>query len=174
MKTIISIIFILTLNANVIKAQIITSESRSGPIDYRVPIIKLIGELSNTDSLMATPTNHMYVFTISLSFNAAGKVDTVYFSDPMSENLKKIINTDQDLTSAFNSIEFTKEFANKLVILPIVFRRIEDWRIINTDEFLSGFVKLWPKLKVEDKLKPVVFLKPVINRYSLPTHHNKL
>ena len=116
---------------------------------------------------MATPTNHMYVFTISLSFNAAGKVDTVYFSDPMSENLKQIINTDQDLTSSFNTIDFKKEFANKLVIFPIVFKRIEDWHIVNTEEFLNGFVQLWPKLKSKDKLKQVVFLKPLINRYGM-------
>jgi len=120
----------------------------------------------NLDRLNETPSEHVYIFSITLSFNAAGKVDTVYFSDNMTENLKQIVNADQDMTKAANLIDFKKEYANKLVILPIILKRARGWRINNQDEFINGIVTMWPKLKLAHKLKPVVFLDPYVNYYT--------
>ena len=163
MKTLIFLIFILTLNTNLAKSQNISDLSEK---HYRIGIIKTLGKHMNLDRLIETPSEHVYIFSITLSFNATGKVDTVYFSDIMSGNLKQIVNSDLDMTKAANLIDFKKKFANKLVILPIILKRARDWRINNQDEFINGILTIWPKLKLEDKLKPVVFLDPYVNYYT--------
>jgi hypothetical protein len=164
MKTFILFILILTLNTNLSKSQNITDPSEIP--NYRKGIVTILGKHMNLDKLNETPSEHVYIFSITLSFNAAGKVDTVYFSDNMTENLKQIVNADQDMTKAANLIDFKKEFANKLVILPVILKRAGDWRINNQDEFIKGITTIWPKLKSKDKLKPAVFLDPYVNYYA--------
>jgi hypothetical protein len=154
----------MKISANLVKGQVMPVEPK--PIDYNPAITKILGKHINTDSLMETPSEHVYIFSISLSFNAVGKVDRVYFSEIMSENLKRLINTDEDLTATANSIDFKKEFANKLVIFPIVIKRFEDYKIDNPNEFLSGVVNLWPKLKLRDNSKQVVFKQAIIYGYG--------
>lgn len=165
MKTIIFFLFILTFNVFFAKGQIIHSPATK-KIDYRIPIIKVLGKHMNIDRLLKSPKNHAYVFSISLVFNAEGKIDTVYLNDKMSGNLKEIIKTDINLSKALNSIDFKNEFTNEIALLPIVLKRWEDQEIDNAGEFLSEFSALWPKLKLEDKSKQVVFLEPFINLYS--------
>ncbi|MBG6236135.1 uncharacterized protein with ATP-grasp and redox domains [Pedobacter sp. CAN_A7] len=84
----------------------------------------------------------------------------------MSDNLKRFIKTGEDLTATANAIDFKKDFANKLVIYPIVVKRFEDYKIDNPNEFLSGIVNLWPVLNLKDNAKQVVFQRAVIYGYG--------
>lgn len=120
----------------------------------------------NVNRLFESPKNHAYVFSISLSFNAEGKIDTVYFSDKMSDRLKEIIEpTSASLSNSLRAIDFKNEFTGKILLLPIIIKRLEDQEIDNAADFLTEFTALWPKLRIKDKLKQVVFLEPYINIY---------
>ena len=164
MKTLVFLILLFALITDSDKSQAFPTDPT--PKNYKAAIIRLLGKHINTDSLMAIPSEHVYIFSIGLSFNAAGKVDKVYFSDTMSENLKRFVNTDEDLTASANSIDFKKEFANKLVIFPIVIKRFEDYKIDNPTEFLSGIVNLWPKFHLKDNAKQVVLQQAIIYGYG--------
>jgi hypothetical protein len=177
MKSIIFFLLILTCNVNLIKSQNIIPETpteicifpSTKQIDYRIPIIKALGKHINFYRLLKSPRNHAYVFSISLAFNSEGMIDSIYFNEKLSGKLKDIINSNSNLsnlTKALNSINFTNEFTSKVAFLPIVLKRWEDQKIDNAGEFLSELSALWPKLKLEDKSKQVVFLEPFINVYS--------
>jgi hypothetical protein len=177
MKSIIFILLILTCNVNRVKSQNIIPETPTQvsvfpptkQIDYRIPIIKALGKHMDIDRLLKSPKNHAHVFSISLAFNAEGKIDSIYFNENMSSNLKEIINSGSNLynlSKALNSIKFNNEFTNKIALLPIVLKRWEDQEIDNAGEFLSDLSALWPRLKLKDKSKQVVFLEPFVNHYS--------
>lgn len=119
----------------------------------------------NIDRLFESPKNHAYVFSISLSFNSEGEIDTVYFSNKMSNNLKEIIKPSESLSDSLRTIDFKNQFTGKILLLPIIIKRLEDREIDNAPDFLTEFTAFWPNFKIEDKSKQVVFLEPFINRY---------
>jgi hypothetical protein len=171
MKTITLFLFILTFNIFSVKCQIIEAPTQliiTAPmpkIDFRIPIMKIVGRHMNIDRLFDSLKNHAYVFSISLSFNAEGKIDTVYFSDKMSINLKEIIKPSESLSDSLRTIDFKNQFTGKILLLPIIIKRYEDREINNASDFLTEFALFWPNFKIEDKSKQVVFLEPFINRY---------
>ncbi|MBG6236134.1 hypothetical protein IWX76_002715 [Pedobacter sp. CAN_A7] len=77
MKSLVYLTLFFALNTNFAKSQAIPSVPQ--PRDYRTAIVKILGKHINTDSLFATPSEHVYIFSMSLSFNAAGKVDRGVF-----------------------------------------------------------------------------------------------
>lgn len=135
-------------------------------IDFRIPIIKALGKHIDIDRLLKSPNNHAYMFSISFSFNAKGEIDSIYFSNKMSKYLMEVIKPSSSLSSSLKAIDFKNEFANKIVLLPIVLRKWEDQEICNATEFLGEFSTLWPQFNIEDKSKQIVLLEPFINYYS--------
>lgn len=167
-------LFILLLNAGLVKSQIISTAPTQVSIapftkkaDYRIPIIKALGRHWKS-TLFESPKNHAYVFTISLAFNAEGKIDTIYFSDKMSKKLNEIIEPSSSLSKKLGAIDFKGEFINKLVLLPIVVKRYDAQEIDNASDFLNEFMAFWPKLDGADKTKELVLLDPFINLYFPP------
>jgi hypothetical protein len=168
MKRFIISLCIITLCIDKVKSQVSAysvSVFKSNDTDFRILIIKVLGRYMNSKRLFGTPKDNAHVFSLSLSFNLNGKVDTVYLSDKMPSRLKEIIIVGPELTKALDSIDFSKEFRNKIVILPIVLKRWEDQRIENSIAFFNEFSTIWPSLNGTDKFKQIIVLDPFINTY---------
>src|SRR5688572_18495173 len=58
----------------------------------QIAVIKTIGKHLDSDLLFKTPKSDGYITSISLAFNMKGGIDTVYFAEKMSPQLKKILN----------------------------------------------------------------------------------
>ena len=175
MKTFVVYFFVLILNASLVKGQErisaevsdITIVPREPDPDHSVPIIKVLGRHFKT-RLFESPKDHAYVFSISLAFDAEGKVDTVYFSDRMSAKLKSIIEPSAALLKDLKGINFKVKFNNKVLVLPLVIRRYNAQEIGNGVNFLNDLKALWPKLEGTDKTKALVLLDPFLNFYYPP------
>jgi len=55
-------------------------------------------------------------------------------------------------------------YRNKILIFPILFKRPEDDKISNLNEFLNGFSSLWPVIKTSNKRR-IILLEPFINNF---------
>jgi hypothetical protein len=105
------------------------------------------------------------VVSISLAFDAAGKVDTIYFSDHMSKALEGIIERGPGLLNDLKAIAFKGKFNNKILLLPIVIKRYDAEQIDNSVDFLNELSAIWPKFMNTDNTKTLVLLEPFINYY---------
>lgn len=169
-KTILFLIMLM-LSASFVKGQTpISSPAEvyivpSTPVlDHRLPIIKVLGRHMKRQ-LFEAPKNHAYVFSISLAFDAAGKVDTIYFSDHMSKALEGIIERGPGLLNDLKAIAFKGKFNNKILLLPIVIKRYDAEQIDNSVDFLNELSAIWPKFMNTDNTKTLVLLEPFINYY---------
>lgn len=136
------------------------------PIDYRIPILKVLGFNMNRDLLMATPENYAYIASIAISFNLDGKVDSVYFPNVMSPALEKII-VPSNMKIKIKEIDFVFDlYKDKVILFPILFTRREDQKIDFASTFLLGFNNLWPELSLKDQNRKLVLLEPFINSFA--------
>jgi len=137
--------------------------------DLRIFLIKAIGKHLNTDQLFKTPKNNAILFSIAFSIDNNGKIDSFFLSNLSKEN-KEIINTDKGLLMDFRKIAIANQkYKNKILILPILFKRPDDTSILNLDEILSDYENLWPSIiDLKTSEKQIVLLKPFINTFFDP------
>ena len=131
-------------------------------------IIKTIGKHLDLKLLLETPEHHSHIMSIAVVINKEGKIDKVYFSEKMSPDFKKIIKPDAELIHKLRDIplKFPK-YKEKIVILPILFKRMQDASLDYESSFLNDFENIWPSFDVKDKNKQIVLLRPYINIFSL-------
>lgn len=134
-------------------------------LDIRLPIIKTIGGHLNSDLLFKTPKNQAYFISIAVAFDKLGKIDTIYFSKDMSSRIIETIKPDHELIKKLKDLKLiSKEYSSKIIIFPILFRRQDDQKIDNMNDFLNSFENLWPNFNALEK-RPIILLKPFINSY---------
>jgi hypothetical protein len=137
------------------------------PIDIRVPIMNIIARHLDGKLLFKTEKGHSYMMSIAVLFNIEGKIDTVYFSNNMSSDLKAIIRPNSELIQKFRSIGLSyPQYKDKLAIFLVIYKRQEDNVLDYNSQFLNGFDNLWPKFRPKDNNKPIILLKSYLNEFS--------
>lgn len=115
---------------------------------------------STSNKLYDTPQNFVYIYSLGLSFNENGLIDTVYFSDHINPITKEIFQLDERKIKIFKSIKIAfKEYANKIVIIPMYHYNMKDSLIDYKSKFLVDFENLFPK--IDRLLKPIILHQPV-------------
>ena len=92
---------------------------------------------STSDKLYDTPQNFVYIYSLGLSFNEKGLIDTVYFSDHINPITKEIFQLDERKIKIFKSIKIAfKEYADKIVIIPMFHYNMKDSVVDYKSKFL--------------------------------------
>ncbi|MEJ2905137.1 hypothetical protein WAE58_22015 [Pedobacter panaciterrae] len=129
----------------------------------QIAVIKTIGKHLDSDLLFKTPKGDGYITSISLVFNMKGGIDTVYFAEKMSPQLKKILKPNAELVAKLKKILPFPDFNGKIVVYPILFKWGYDATLNYGEHFLNDFEGLWPNLDVKDQKKQIILLRPYIN-----------
>jgi hypothetical protein len=136
--------------------------------DVRIGIIKMLGRNLNKVKLFEIPKNNSFLFSISISVNSSGEIEAVDFSPEMSNKVRTVLNINDKLIESLKKIVIKdKKYLNKVLVLPIIFKRITDESILNLNEFLTDYDNLWPPAKSHVD-KQIIFLKPFINNFFDP------
>ena len=158
-------LIICCLSSNAQNGLEIHIDPKGKPLDIRMPIIKAIAYNFNSELLHKTPKDQPYIISIALAFNEAGKIDTVFFSKNISKRTLETIRPNNELVSKIKSIGLvSKDYKSKIVLFPILFKRMEDKGIDYQSGFLSNYENLWPDFGPFEK-RPLILLKPYINSY---------
>jgi hypothetical protein len=116
-----------------------------------------------------TKKNFAHFFAIALSFDAAGKIDTLYYSSKLNPETKKIYALDSSLLKRIKTYNLNfKEYASKTVLFSYYCYNITDNSIDYENGFLNSVGNLIPEAVYE---KPVILLKPIVDA-NLPTEIN--
>jgi hypothetical protein len=162
MKKIFTILLILCFNICLAQNKII-----SGDIRYRVSYA--ITKNIDIGLLSKTPKNFAYLFSVALSFNKNGKIDTAYFSKNIDLTLSKVMGLNSSLVSKIKSmnLEYTN-YSSKVVIIPFLWYNQSDYCIDYHTGFLKQFENIFPHLNNEHANKSYIVLDPMINPFTLP------
>jgi len=135
--------------------------------DIRVPVMKAIARHLDGDLLHQTPKDYAYIVSLTLSFNKDGKIDTIYFSKDMNKNLLNILKPGSELTRKISDLGLVcPQYKGKLVLFPVIYKRLDDQALKYESQFLAGFENLWPEFGQADQKKEIVFLKPYVNTFT--------
>lgn len=149
------------------KIVITSSEPKA---DIRVAILKRLDKYIKSETLFNKPKNSAFLFSVGLSVDSLGNVDDVFFSENVSRNKTEIVMVNENLISDFKKMHIDDfVYRNKILVFPILFKRPEDDKISNLNEFLNGFSSLWPVIKTSNKHR-VILLKPFINNFFDPVN----
>ncbi|TCD29155.1 hypothetical protein EZ456_03070 [Pedobacter psychrodurus] len=136
--------------------------------DIRILVLKKLDKYINSKELFSKQKNNVFLFSIGLSVDSLGNVDDIFFSDSVTKNKTKIIIVNEHLIADFKKMHLDDfGYRSKILILPILFKRPDDDKISNLNEFLSGFSSLWP-IFATDSMHKVVLLEPLINNFFDP------
>jgi len=136
--------------------------------DIRVLVLKRLDKYINSKELFSRQKNNVFLFSIGLSVDSLGNVDDIFFSDSVTKNKTKIIVVNEHLIADFKKMHLDDfDYRSKILVLPILFKRPDDDKISNLNEFLSSFSSLWPVIKISNKHR-VILLDPFINIFFDP------
>ncbi|MGN8059406.1 hypothetical protein ACTJKN_24210 [Pedobacter sp. 22163] len=145
---------------------VITSSGQKA--DMRVAILKRLDKYIKSEALFNKPKNSAFLFSVGLSVDSLGNVDDIFFSDSVTKNKTKIIVVNEHLIADFKKMHLDDfDYRSKILVLPILFKRPDDDKISNLNEFLSSFSSLWPVIKTSNKHR-VILLEPFINIFFDP------
>jgi hypothetical protein len=138
------------------------------PLDIRVPIMNIIARHSDRNLLYKTKKGHSYMMSIAVLFNVEGKIDTVYFSNNMSSELKAIIRPNSELIQKFRNLGLTcPQYKDKLAMFLVIFKQEGDNVLEYDSQFLNGFNNLWPEFSPKDRSKPIILLKSYLSEFII-------
>lgn len=127
--------------------------------DIRYLIFKSITTRAFRDSLAAIPTNEAHMFSIAVSFNSLGEVDTIYFSAKMTPRLKDLLKPGDELKSEITKrISSSKLYKNVVILFPVIFH-YRDHEMIKKDILIEDLNNLWPVFSAKDKIKKLILLE---------------
>lgn len=136
--------------------------------DIRVAILKRLDKYIKSEVLFSKPKNSAFLFSVGLYVDSLGNVDDVFFSENVSKSKTKIVTVDENLIKDVKKMRISDfVYRNKILIIPILFKRPEDDKISNLNDFLSDFSSLWPVINKESKRR-IVLLEPLINNFYDP------
>lgn len=137
-------------------------------VDIRLKVEKAIAQHTDKELLRKTPKDFTYLFSVTLSFDKDGKVDTVYFPAKIAENVSKTIKLDETLVKRIKDQQSVyKIYAGKLVFIVIFYYFISDDRLDYRSGFIESFENLLPDLDTRLK-KDWIILKPITWPLSRP------
>lgn len=137
-------------------------------LDIRELIMNIIAKHSDRNLLYKTKKGHSYMMSVTVSFNIEGKIDTVYFSNNMSSDLKAIIRPNPELIQKFRSLRFTfPQYKGKLAMFLVIFKQEGDNVLDYDSQFLNGFNNLWPEFSPKDSNTPIILLKSYLNEFII-------
>lgn len=113
------------------------------------------------DKLIKAPKGFAQLVSISIVFNNMGVIDTSIVTTKPNEHFELKKNPTAELKSFKPILEYT----NSIVVLPILYIRMSETSINLENEFLAGFIDLFPPQFLSKK-KNIILLKPEINPFS--------
>lgn len=132
-------------------------------------ISNLVVKGTKGDAYDSTKKNFAHFFAIALSFDAEGKIDTLYYSSKLNPETKRIYALDNSLLKRIKINNFNfKEYSSKVVLFSYYCYRITDNSIDYETDFLNSIRNLIPEVIYG---KPLILLKPVVDA-SLPKEIN--
>ena len=165
------ILLLLPICVSQIRAQtILDSSVVSIPINksklsnedhFRIFAIKTMINAINFDKLIKAPKSFAQFASVSIIFNDKGVVDTSI----VAFKLNKYFELKKTPTAELKSFKPILEYANVIVVLPILYIRMNETTICLENKFLEGFIDLFPSQFLSKK-KNIVLLKPEINPFS--------
>lgn len=116
-----------------------------------------------------TKKNFAHFFAIALSFDAEGKIDTLYYSSRLNPETKRIYALDNSLLKRIKIHNFNfKEYSSKVVLFSYYCYRITDNSLDYETGFLNNIRNLIPEVIYG---KPLILLQPMVDA-SLPKEIN--
>ena len=101
-----------------------------------------------------------FIFSISVSVNKLGKIDSVYFSKTEDVELKDAMDLDQIVKSVIAEKIFFNNYKNCVVIIPVMGLNLNDQYISNQQQLLREWGELFPNIN-KFKNKQVILCKPI-------------
>jgi len=129
----------------------------------------LVVKGTKEDAYNSTKKNFAHFFSIALSLDAEGKIDTLYYSSKLNPETKRIYALDNSLLKRIkkHNLKF-KEYTSKIVLFSYYCYRINDNSIDYGTGFLNSISNLIPEVAYG---KPLIILKPTVDA-SLPSEIN--
>lgn len=141
----------------------------SKQVDIRQVITSIIIKNIDRGKYDTTPENTAYLFSVMLSFNELGRVDTVFFSKNSDKQLVDVMRLDENLVKRIKSanIEY-QNYSSKLVLIPLFFYNSKEDGVNYYSGFLKSLENLFPDFKKNPPKKPIVILDPLLNPFTRP------
>jgi hypothetical protein len=119
----------------------------------------------------STKKNFAHFFALALSFDASGKIDTLYYSSKLNPETKRIYALDSSLLKRIKTYNFNfKEYASKLVLFSYYCYNSTDDSVDYENGFLNSIKNLVPDAVSG---KALIILEPIVDA-SLPSAHGKI
>lgn len=129
----------------------------------------LVVKGTKVDAYDITTKNFAHFFSIALSFDVEGKIDTLYYSSKLNPVTKTIYALDNSLLKRIKAHNFKfKEYSSKIVLFSYYCYRVTDHSIDYETGFLNSVSNLIPEAVYG---KPIILLKPIVDS-SLPREIN--
>lgn len=118
---------------------------------------------STSDKIYDTPQNFVHIYSLAISFNEQGLIDTLYFSDKINPETKEIFQLDNRKVKIFKAIKIPfKEYANKIIIVPMYHVNAKDNMVDYKSNFLRDLPNIFPKF---NSSKPIILHQPIVNEF---------
>ncbi|GGI24194.1 hypothetical protein ACFSNA_13795 [Pedobacter mendelii] len=138
--------------------------------DIRISILKRLDKYIKSKTLFSKPKNSVFLFSLGLSVDSLGNVDNVFFSNDSLRNTSEILVVNDNLIGDLKKMQVDNlVYKNKILIFSVLFKRPEDDKISNFNEFLTSFSSLWPAINPNIK-REVLLLQPFINDFFDPVN----
>ncbi len=140
-------------------------------INIKPIIIDALTKHLDKDLLGHTPKDFVYLFSITLSFNEFGKIDSVYFPKSISKNVSEVMKLNAELVRKIKSKNLAyKQYATKLVFIPLMYKRVGNTGINYDSGFLTAIENLLPNINTKVSKKTWINLDFTIVPFSLHTN----
>jgi len=113
------------------------------------------------DTYMHNPfIKKAFIFSINVSVDKLGKIDSVYFSKTKDVELKDAIDLSGIRKSVITEKTFFKAYKNSIIIIPVMALNLNDQFISNQSSLLQEWEALFPNVN-KFKNKHIVLCKPI-------------
>lgn len=137
--------------------------------DIRYMLTHLITKNAEKRTALADgPENYAYFFSITLSFDDAGKIDNVYFSKNRPKNVTDLLSLNESLIKKIKEQNLVfRQYASKLVLIPFFYHG----HYAKTLDYSSGFLKsienLLPVVDYPMSKKSWIILDTMVNTFAV-------
>jgi len=136
--------------------------------DIRISILNRLERYVKTEVMFRKPKNNVFLFSVALAIDSIGHVENAFFSGNIVNNQSEFITVNDRLLADFKNMTMDdRAFTNKVLILPILYKRPEDDKVSNLTAFLNDFLLIWPSLS-DDKKRQTILLEPFIINFLDP------